>query len=133
MLFHLQVNVIDTVGCGDSYVAAIAFGYIHSLSLVNTLALANAVGAATALGCGAGRNVATLHKVVKLMKTAELNEDEIGNLLDNKDLHCPEVTFLSSMPVNGKTSKVNRVSLQKAVSELLPKLEHARLKSSVIS
>jgi sugar/nucleoside kinase (ribokinase family) len=42
-----QVNVIDTVGCGDSFVAAIAFGYIHNMPLVHTLAIANAVGAAS--------------------------------------------------------------------------------------
>ncbi|KAI4341764.1 hypothetical protein MLD38_026448 [Melastoma candidum] len=128
-----KVNVVDTVGCGDSFVAAVAFGYIHRLSFVNTLALANAVGAATALGCGAGRNVATLDKVIELIKRAELNEDVIGNLLDNTELHCSEVTFLSSMLINGTSSKVNRISLQTSVSELLPMLESARSRSSVIS
>ena len=56
----------DTVGCGDSFVAAVAFGFIHNLPTVNTLAIANAVGAATAMGCGAGRNVATLMQVMEM-------------------------------------------------------------------
>ena len=59
---------MDIVGCGDSFVAAIAFGFIHNIPLVTTLAFANAVGAATAMGCGAGRNVATLKQVVELME-----------------------------------------------------------------
>ncbi|XP_022859890.1 fructokinase-1, partial [Olea europaea var. sylvestris] len=62
-----KVNVIDTVGCGDSFVAAVAFGFIHNLPLVYTLTIANAVGAATAMGCGAGRNVATLGQVVEII------------------------------------------------------------------
>ncbi|GJN30374.1 hypothetical protein PR202_gb18673 [Eleusine coracana subsp. coracana] len=59
-----KINVVDTVGCGDSFTAAIAFGFLHDLPVVSTLTLANAVGAATATGCGAGRNVAHLDKVV---------------------------------------------------------------------
>ncbi|XWS76300.1 hypothetical protein CRYUN_Cryun01aG0163900 [Craigia yunnanensis] len=58
-----KVKVMDTVGCGDSFVAAIAFGFIHNIPLANTLAFGNAVGAATAMRCGAGRNLATLKQV----------------------------------------------------------------------
>ncbi|GFH22444.1 ribokinase [Haematococcus lacustris] len=55
---HGRVPVKDTVGCGDSFAAAIVWGYIHGHPVGTTLALANAVGAATAMGQGAGRNVA---------------------------------------------------------------------------
>ncbi|KAJ6681251.1 hypothetical protein OIU74_019681 [Salix koriyanagi] len=128
-----KVNVIDTVGCGDSFVAAIAFGYIHNLPLVNTLAIANAVGAATAMGCGAGRNVATLEKVIELMRASNINEeDEFWNELV-KDLDTGEITFLSKMVLNGRNNQVNHVALQKVVSELLLKLKDNRLEGKVVS
>ena len=55
----VQVEVQDTVGCGDSFAAAIVLGYIRSHDIPATLVLANAVGAATAMGRGAGTNVAS--------------------------------------------------------------------------
>ena len=91
-----QVKVMDTVGCGDSFVAAIAFGFIHNIPLVTTLVFANAVGAATAMGCGAGRNVATLKQVVELMEAPDLNEDDefwnelLGEHLDTRFLFSHE-------------------------------------------
>lgn len=119
-----KVNVIDTVGCGDSYVAAIAFGYIHSMPLVYTLTIANAVGAATAMGCGAGRNVATLKQVIELLRGLNINEDEFfWNELLEGNVDAEEITFLSKMAVNGSKNRVNSVALQKVVSEVLPKLE----------
>eukprot|EP00890_Picochlorum_soloecismus_P002189 jgi/Picsp_1/2971/NSC_01195-R1_sugar carbohydrate kinase len=71
-LYHQDgytVNVKDTVGCGDSFAAAIALGCTHSKDVAATLALAGAVGAATAMGTGAGRNVATIDKVSNILKT----------------------------------------------------------------
>ena len=91
-----QVKVMDTVGRGDSFVAAIAFGFIHNIPLVTTLVFANAVGAATAMGCGAGRNVATLKQVVELMEAPDLNEDDefwnelLGEHLDTRLLFSQE-------------------------------------------
>ncbi|KAF5930472.1 hypothetical protein HYC85_031345 [Camellia sinensis] len=121
-----KVNVVDTVGCGDSFVAAIAFGFIHNLPMVYTLTIANAVGAATAMGCGAGRNVATLKRVTELMKAANLNEDDkFWNELIDENLDTQEITFLSKMAVNGSNNRLNRVSLQKVVSEMLRKFESA--------
>ena len=38
----LQVPVADTVGCGDSFAAAIILGFIRGHSIPETLALANA-------------------------------------------------------------------------------------------
>ncbi|KAM7253796.1 hypothetical protein ACFE04_031478 [Oxalis oulophora] len=128
-----KVNVIDTVGCGDSYVSAIAFGYIHNMSMINTLAFANAVGAATAMGCGAGRNVATLEQVIKLMKGSKLNEDEqFWNELLHEHLdYQHDVNFLTKMDINGNnSSRHNSIPLQQVVSELLPKLESAHVPSN---
>ncbi|MBA0741598.1 hypothetical protein Gogos_014735 [Gossypium gossypioides] len=127
-----KVKVMDTVGCGDSFVAAIAFGFIHNIPLVTTLAFANAVGAATAMGCGAGRNVAALKQVVELMEAPNLNEDdEFWNELLGEHLDSQEVTFLSKMILNGSNGRMNRVTFQKAVSELLPKLKSSQLEGTL--
>lgn len=117
---------MDTVGCGDSFVAAIAFGYIHKMPLVYTLTIANAVGAATAMGCGAGRNVATLKQVMELVKGSNLNEDdkfweELLKAHSDED----KITLLTKVAVNGNSSRVQLASLQKVVPELIPKLECA--------
>ena len=50
----MQVDVADTVGCGDSFAAAVLMGFTRRHSIPATLALANAVGGATAMGKGAG-------------------------------------------------------------------------------
>ncbi|PNH06801.1 hypothetical protein TSOC_006785 [Tetrabaena socialis] len=63
----VKVDVVDTVGCGDSFAAAVVMGYINSWPADVTLALANAVGGATATGRGAGRNVASADKVLALL------------------------------------------------------------------
>ena len=65
-----QVPVGDTVGCGDSFAAAIVMGYIRGYDVPATMALANAVGAATAMGTGAGTNVASAQNVLKLLTDA---------------------------------------------------------------
>ncbi|KAK3193613.1 hypothetical protein Dsin_024923 [Dipteronia sinensis] len=129
-----KVNVTDTVGCGDSFVAAVAFGFIHNLPTVNTLAIANAVGAATAMGCGAGRNVATLMQVTELMRASNLNEDDASwdELLD-EDLASEKITFLSKRGINGSNNRMNCVDVQKVVSELLPKLEYTWVEGNVSS
>ncbi|EFJ43260.1 hypothetical protein VOLCADRAFT_119122, partial [Volvox carteri f. nagariensis] len=63
----VKVEVVDTVGCGDSFAAAVVMGYISGWPADVTLALANAVGGATATGRGAGRNVAQLERVLALL------------------------------------------------------------------
>lgn len=120
------------MGCGDSFVAAIAFGYINNLPLVHTLTVANAVGAATAMGSGAGRNVATLENVMKLLKRSTLNEDDkyLKDVLIN-GLDGQEVTFLSKKAINGSNNQLILVPVQKVVSEVLPKLEFGLLKGNV--
>ncbi|KAK5811116.1 uncharacterized protein LOC108467813 [Gossypium arboreum] len=129
-----KVKIMDTVGCGDSFVAAIAYGFIHNIPLVTTLAFANAVGAATAMGCGAGRNVATLKQVVELMETPDLNEDDkFWNELLREHLDSQEVTFLSKMVLNGSNGRMKHVTMQKVVSELLPKLKSSQLEGTLSS
>ncbi|KAG2425649.1 hypothetical protein HXX76_013494 [Chlamydomonas incerta] len=63
----VKVEVVDTVGCGDSFAAAIVMGFINGWAPDVTLALANAVGGATATGRGAGRNVARPETVLRLL------------------------------------------------------------------
>lgn len=129
-----KVNVIDTVGCGDSFVAAIAFGFIHNMPMVGSLAVANAVGAATAMGCGAGRSVATLEKVIEILKVANLNEDDkFWNELLTENLSTQEITFLSKFAINGNNKHLKHIALEKVVSELLPKLESSREEGKVRS
>jgi hypothetical protein len=66
----VQVEVKDTVGCGDSFAAAIAMGFCRTHDVRATLLLANAVGAATATGRGAGTNVARADTVMQLLQAA---------------------------------------------------------------
>ncbi|KAL1547151.1 fructokinase-1-like [Salvia divinorum] len=124
-----KVDVMDTVGCGDSFVAAIAFGFIHEMPLVCTLTIANAVGAATAMGCGAGRNVAALKQVMELVKGSNLKEDDkFWEDLLKAHSDAEQITLLTEVAVNGNSSLVQPTSLQKVVSELIPKLERAERK-----
>lgn len=66
-----EVKVSDTVGCGDSFAAAAALGFIESYDLEGVLQLANAVGAATAMGRGAGRNVANAQEVLRMLEAVQ--------------------------------------------------------------
>ncbi|GKU86351.1 hypothetical protein SLEP1_g887 [Rubroshorea leprosula] len=129
-----QVKVIDTVGCGDSFVAAVAFGFILDVPLITTLAIANAVGAATAMGSGAGRNVATLKQVIELMKAPNLNEDdEFWNELLGEHLDTQEITFLEKVVINGSNNRMKLIALQRVVSDLLPKLESVQFEGKIPS
>lgn len=126
-----KINVVDTVGCGDSFTAAIAFGFLHDLPAVNTLTLANAVGAATATGCGAGRNVAHLDKVLQFLREANLNEDTAwGELIEGSSL-CPDVTVLCRTAVDGFSEHFVHVPVGDVVSDLLPMFEAVSERSTV--
>ncbi|XP_028807949.1 uncharacterized protein LOC114762607 [Neltuma alba] len=129
-----KANVIDTVGCGDSFVAPIAYGFINKMPMVNTLAIANAVGAATAMGCGAGRNVATLDKVTDILRSSNLNvDDEFWNDLLEKNVDAREIVFLSNDVVIGKRNQLKHVSFNKVASELLPRFKFPQLEEKVLS
>ncbi|KAL1329737.1 hypothetical protein HN51_046913 [Arachis hypogaea] len=128
-----KVDVIDTVGCGDSFVAAVAYGYIHNMPLVNTLTIANAVGAATAMGCGAGRNVAKLENVKDLLKSSNISKDtKFWTNVLGKNAIAQEITCLSHMMNGiGNPDNLNHVPYDKVASELLPKLEHPQIPDNV--
>ncbi|KAK4273069.1 hypothetical protein QN277_021537 [Acacia crassicarpa] len=129
-----KANVIDTVGCGDSFVAPIAYGFMNKMPLVNTLAIANAVGAATAMGCGAGRNVATLDKVTDIMRSSNLNVDnEFWTDLLEKNVDAHEIEFLSNDVVIGKRNQLKHVSFNKVASDLLPRFKFPQLEEKVLS
>ena len=91
----LKVDVRDTVGCGDSFAAAVVMGYTRQHSIPAVMALASAVGAATAMGSGAGRNVARAEDVVRLLQGAVAkcqdgrHETALGLL--NASLDCSEL------------------------------------------
>lgn len=128
------MNVVDTVGCGDSFVAAIAYGYIHNLPTVDALTIANAVGAATAMGCGAGRSVATLEKVLELMMKANTNEDsDFWNKLLSENLESQDITLMLKSNVDRNNRSINYIMLQNVVSRLLPMLEHAHYEEKLTS
>ncbi|XP_031502157.1 uncharacterized protein LOC116265580 [Nymphaea colorata] len=118
-----KVDVVDTVGCGDSFTAAVAFGFLQNIPPMNTLVLANAVGGATAMGCGAGRNVASLEKVIELLKASDLNlENFLGEKLVEDDLETDLVILSKSIP-NGVGDKIKCVSVEKVVCDLMPRLQ----------
>ncbi|XP_068650703.1 uncharacterized protein [Aristolochia californica] len=123
----LKVKVVDTVGCGDGFSAAVVYGFLHGMAAVNTLALANAVGAATAMGCGAGRNVAKLDKVLELLKDPyPYEDDKFWDKIVHENPTKDDITLISNTAaINGKCSQVSCVSMQRVVSELLPKLSCA--------
>lgn len=78
------MEVEDTVGCGDSFAAAIALGFglcrRGEADIESTLALAGAVGAATATGRGAGRNVANVRTVREILRGAGSSDKIKGAL-----------------------------------------------------
>ncbi|GJN30372.1 hypothetical protein PR202_gb18669 [Eleusine coracana subsp. coracana] len=127
-----KINVVDTVGCGDSFTAAIAFGFLHDLPAVSTLTLANAVGAATATGYGAGRNVAHLDKVLHLLREANLNEEGTAwsELIEGSSL-CSGVSVLSRTAINGFSDSIVHIPIGNVVSELLPMFEAVSERSTV--
>lgn len=125
---------MDTVGCGDSFTAAIAFGFLHNLPASQTLMLANAVGAATATGCGAGRNVARLEKVLDLLKQSKINDDYAfwAELVEESELSCT-VSLVSGLGINGCTDHFSCVPVRNVVKEILHMFEVAYEKTAIKS
>lgn len=78
-----RVNVVDTVGCGDSFAATIVYGYLYSNGEPRgVLELANAVGAITATHRGAGRNVAQLSAVKALLQSQRTRPSYNSHTMD---------------------------------------------------
>ncbi|XP_078164275.1 pfkB-like carbohydrate kinase family protein [Carex rostrata] len=127
-----KVELVDTVGCGDSFTAAIAYGFLHNLPASQTLMLANAVGAATATGCGAGRNVAHLEKVLDLLKQSKINEDYTfwTELLEESEASCM-VSLVSGLVVNGCTDRFSCVPVRNVVKDILSMFEGAHEKTTI--
>jgi hypothetical protein len=115
---------VDTVGCDDSFTAAVVFGFLQDLPAVSTLTLANAVGAATATSCGTGRNVAHLDKVLQLLREANLNKEDMtwSELIEGSSL-CSLVSALSRTTINGFSDGAEHIPIDNVVSDLLPMFE----------
>lgn len=99
----MQVDVADTVGCGDSFAAACVLGYIRGAPPQPMLALANAVGAATATGTGAGRNVATADAVLDLLATAQPKQAAIS--ISTEDI-APDRAASSTASASGQQAEL---------------------------
>uniref|UniRef100_A0A0D6R9F3 Carbohydrate kinase PfkB domain-containing protein n=1 Tax=Araucaria cunninghamii TaxID=56994 RepID=A0A0D6R9F3_ARACU len=120
-----KVDVVDTVGCGDSYAAAIVIGYINSMSIITILALANAVGGATAMGCGAGRNVATIEKVSDLLFAPQLQseyEDYWKTLLPEECLINSEIMMKKTV-TNNQDNSFCAIDVQTVAQDALDLLQ----------
>ncbi|KAJ7558435.1 hypothetical protein O6H91_04G039000 [Diphasiastrum complanatum] len=117
-----KVDVIDTVGCGDSFAAAIVLGYIHNIPVITTITLANAVGAATAKGCGAGRNVATASKVADILACLE-STDEYSE--------CSVQNVTSVGKENDGVQNVTAISIEAVAKDALDLLHKVLERDSV--
>jgi sugar/nucleoside kinase (ribokinase family) len=69
------VQVLDTTGAGDSFNAAIMFGYLNEFPLEKLGTLANAIGAAKVQKLGTGHNVPTVSEIAEVLKTFKLDPD----------------------------------------------------------
>lgn len=54
LLQYAIANVVDTVGRGDSFAVAIAFGFLQHMPAVNTLALEQSSRTSEAIKCRRG-------------------------------------------------------------------------------
>jgi sugar/nucleoside kinase (ribokinase family) len=61
----IPINVVDTVGAGDSFDAGFLYGYLNSWGLERTLQLACACGALSTQGAGGTQGQPTLDEAMK--------------------------------------------------------------------
>lgn len=117
----LKVDVADTVGCGDSFAAAIVVGYINLMPMITTLVLANAVGGATAMGCGAGRNVATKEKVCELLLASEVNNDyeDFWRRIRAPEYFSKSEIMLAKRSINCQDNSFHAVEVQDVARDAL--------------
>ncbi|MFQ5932513.1 MAG: PfkB family carbohydrate kinase, partial [Nitrospiraceae bacterium] len=74
------VEVVDTTAAGDSFDAAVIYGYLSGLEPVRTATLANAVGAAKARKRGTGHQVPTVDEIRNVLENAGHNSAEFLDL-----------------------------------------------------
>ncbi|BBI32392.1 1-phosphofructokinase family hexose kinase [Cohnella abietis] len=67
-----KINAVNTVGCGDAFVAGFAYGYVRDWSAVECLRYAAAAGCANALSAVAGDVQQTKHQ--ELLKQVHVEE-----------------------------------------------------------
>lgn len=77
-----SVEVVDTTGAGDSFDAAILYGYLEDLGTESMAALANAAGAAKARKRGTGHNVPMISEIISVVE--EAGGDSSGWHLDRE-------------------------------------------------
>ncbi len=71
--FPIQVR--DATGAGDSFNAAVIFGYLNKFTLEKLGTFANAVGAAKAQKLGTGHNVPTVSEIAEVLEHFKLEAD----------------------------------------------------------
>jgi sugar/nucleoside kinase (ribokinase family) len=84
LIYHpgFEVELVDAVGAGDSFVSAFIAAYLRGGDWRDCAAVANAMGAAVAATQGAGRCVPPVEKLVAL-----LADDPAARLLDSAPAH----------------------------------------------
>ena len=71
-----KVDVINTIGCGDCFLAGFAFGISKHLSMEDTIRMATAVSAATAESkSSVGFNKTRAEELIPLVKIMKINEN----------------------------------------------------------
>ncbi len=63
-----KVRMVDTMGCGDSFLSTFMYGYLEGFDLDTCIILGNAAGAVKAAKFGTGRNVPTFDEVVTMLE-----------------------------------------------------------------
>lgn len=64
----LDVQVVDTTGCGDTFLAALMWAKLYSYDDEEALLLANAVGSVMASKLGSGTNVPTVKEIIEILE-----------------------------------------------------------------
>lgn len=63
-----DVDVVDTCGCGDSFIAALMYALVNSWDDADAIVLANAVGSVMASKMGTGTKCPTFDEVVEILE-----------------------------------------------------------------